>query len=346
MRNYIALTKPRVIELLLVTTVPTMILAQGGLPSLSLVALTLLGGSLAAGSANALNCVYDRDIDVVMYRTKNRPIATGEIRPGRGLVFGLVLGALSLTLFATLINLLSAVLALAAILFYVFVYTMGLKRRTAQNIVWGGAAGCIPVLIGWSAVTNSLTWTPFVLFGVIFLWTPPHYWPLSMRYRDDYDRAGVPMLSVVASPVEVGRQVVAYSWAMVACSLLLWPVAGAGLIYLGTAFVAGGGFLVEAPRRRGRAPRRWRPCGCSTCRSRISTCCSWRSPSTPSSTWRCPASEPVHTIRDQAIRGDRAISCSGGEGVLGLGDRDHPEPERFIGHPVGRCPGASSQRVP
>jgi protoheme IX farnesyltransferase len=252
-RNYIALTKPRVIELLLVTTVPTMILAQGGLPSWSLIALTLLGGSLAAGSANALNCVYDRDIDVVMYRTKNRPIATGEITPGRGLVFGLVLGALSLMLFATLVNTLSAVLALTAILFYVFVYTMGLKRRTAQNIVWGGAAGCIPVLIGWSAVTNSLTWTPFVLFGVIFLWTPPHYWPLSMRYRDDYDRAGVPMLSVVASPVTVGRQVVAYSWAMVACSLLLWPVAGAGLIYLGTALAAGGGFLVEAHRLLARA---------------------------------------------------------------------------------------------
>lgn len=252
-RNYIALTKPRVIELLLVTTVPTMILAQGGLPSWSLVALTLVGGSLAAGSANALNCVYDRDIDVVMYRTKNRPIATGEITPRRGLVFGIALGVLSLALFVTLVNVLSAVLALAAILFYVFVYTMGLKRRTAQNIVWGGAAGCIPVLIGWSAVTNTLTWTPLVLFGVIFLWTPPHYWPLSMRYRDDYDRAGVPMLSVVATPVQVGRQVVAYSWALVLWTLLLVPVAGSGLIYLGTALVAGGGFLVEAYRLLGRA---------------------------------------------------------------------------------------------
>jgi protoheme IX farnesyltransferase len=252
-RNYIALTKPRVIELLLVTTVPTMILAQGGLPSWPLVALTLLGGSLAAGSANALNCVYDRDIDIVMYRTKSRPIATGEITPRRGLAFGLVLGAMSLTLFVTLINTLSAILALSAILFYVFVYTMGLKRRTAQNIVWGGAAGCIPVLIGWSAVTNTLTWTPLILFGVIFWWTPPHYWPLSMRYRDDYDRAGIPMLSVVATPVQVGRQVVAYSWAMVLWSLLLWPVAGTGLVYLGTAVVAGGGFLVEAHRLLARA---------------------------------------------------------------------------------------------
>lgn len=252
-RSYLALTKPRVVELLLVTTVPTMILAEGGLPSVSLVLATLVGGSLAAGSANALNCVYDRDIDVVMHRTERRPLATGEITALRGLVFGIVLGVLAVVLLAVAVNALSAVLALAAILFYVLVYTMLLKRRTAQNIVWGGAAGCMPVLIGWAAVTGGLDWAPLVLFGVIFFWTPPHYWPLSMRYREDYDRAGVPMLSVVASPVTVARKVVAYSWVMVACSLLLWPVGGTGLIYLGTALFAGGAFLLQAHRLLARA---------------------------------------------------------------------------------------------
>lgn len=252
-RSYLALTKPRVIELLLVTTVPTMILARGGMPSVWLVMATLVGGSLAAGSANALNCVYDRDIDVVMHRTENRPLATGEITPVRGLVFGIALGAVAVVFLATAVNTLSALLALAAILFYVFVYTMLLKRRTPQNIVWGGAAGCMPVLIGWSAVTGRLSWTPVVLFGVIFLWTPPHYWPLSMRYRDDYDRAGIPMLSVVASPVAVARKIVAYSWAMVACSLLLWPVGGTGLVYLGVAVLAGAAFLLEGHRLLARA---------------------------------------------------------------------------------------------
>jgi heme o synthase len=247
-RSYFALTKPRVIELLLVTTVPTMILAQGGMPSWWLVVATLVGGSLAAGSANTLNCVYDRDIDIVMRRTENRPLVTGEITPGRGLAFGVVLGVVSVALLATVVNLLSAALALAAILFYVFVYTMLLKRRTPQNIVWGGAAGCMPVLIGWSAVTGRLSWAPVVLFGVIFLWTPPHYWPLSMRYREDYDRAGVPMLSVVASPTAVARKIVWYSWAMVACSLLLWPIAHTGLVYPAVAVIAGGSFLLEGYR--------------------------------------------------------------------------------------------------
>ena len=252
-RAYLALTKPRVIELLLVTTVPTMILAKGGMPSVSLVIATLVGGSLAAGSANALNCVYDRDIDIVMHRTENRPLATGEISPVRGLAFGLALGVVSVVLLATVVNGLAAVLALAAILFYVLVYTMLLKRRTPQNIVWGGAAGCMPVLIGWAAVTDGLTWAPVVLFGVIFLWTPPHYWPLSMRYREDYDRAGVPMLSVVASPTSVAQKIVVYAWAMVACSVLLWPVAGTGLVYLGVAVVAGGAFVLEAHRLLARA---------------------------------------------------------------------------------------------
>jgi len=252
-RTYLALTKPRVIELLLVTTVPTMILAQRGMPSWTLVLATLVGGSLAAGSANALNCVYDRDIDIVMHRTENRPLATGEITPLRGLVFGLVLGVVSVALLAAVVNVISAVLALTAILFYVLVYTMLLKRRTPQNIVWGGAAGCMPVLIGWAAVTNGLSWAPVVLFGVIFLWTPPHYWPLSMRYREDYDRAGVPMLSVVASPTAVARKIVGYAWAMVACSLLLWPVAHTGAIYLVVAVLAGGAFLLEAHRLLARA---------------------------------------------------------------------------------------------
>jgi protoheme IX farnesyltransferase len=197
--------------------------------------------------------VYDRDIDVVMHRTENRPLATGEITPVRGLVFGAGLGVLAVALLAATVNLLSAALALAAILFYVLVYTMVLKRRTPQNIVWGGAAGCMPVLIGWSAVTGGLSWAPAVLFGVIFLWTPPHYWPLSMRYREDYDRAGVPMLSVVASPVTVARKIRLYAWAMVACSLVLWPVAGTGLVYLGVALLAGGAFLLEAYRLLARA---------------------------------------------------------------------------------------------
>jgi protoheme IX farnesyltransferase len=252
-RSYLALTKPRVIELLLVTTVPTMILADRGLPSGWLVLVTLIGGSLAAGSANALNCVYDRDIDTVMHRTERRPLVTGEITVGRGLAFGVALGVISVALLALAVNPLSAVLALGAILFYVFVYTMLLKRRTPQNIVWGGAAGCMPVLIGWSAVTDGLSWAPVVLFGVIFLWTPPHYWPLSMRYREDYAAAGVPMLSVVESPVGVARRVVAYAWAMVACSLLLWPVAHTGPVYLGMAVCAGAAFLLEAHRLLARA---------------------------------------------------------------------------------------------
>lgn len=247
-KAYVALTKPRIIELLLVTTVPTMILAEGGLPDLWLVAATLVGGTLAAGSANTLNCYIDRDIDVLMRRTVNRPLVTGQIPPANALVFGVVLGVLSVALLATTVNVLSAGLALAAILFYVFVYTLWLKRRTSQNIVWGGAAGCMPVLIGWAAVTNSLAWAPVVLFGVIFLWTPPHYWPLSLRFREDYAAAGVPMLPVVASMHTVARQIVLYSWAMVACSLALVPVASTGWVYGISAVVLGVMFLYEAHR--------------------------------------------------------------------------------------------------
>jgi protoheme IX farnesyltransferase len=242
----VALTKPRIIELLLVTTVPTMLLAEGGIPAWQLVAATLVGGSLAAGSANTLNCYVDRDIDQVMHRTERRPLATGLISPVEALVSGVVLGVVSVAWLAWTTGWLPAVLALAAIAFYVGVYTMGLKRRTPQNIVWGGAAGAMPVLIGWSAVTGSLSWTPVVLFAVIFLWTPPHYWPLSMRFRDDYAAAGVPMLPVVAEPAVVARQVLQYSWAMVAASLLLWPVAGTTPVYGVAALLLGAAFLNEA----------------------------------------------------------------------------------------------------
>jgi protoheme IX farnesyltransferase len=250
---YVALTKPRIIELLLVTTVPTMFLAEGGVPSLRLVLATLIGGTLAAGSANTLNCYLDRDIDVVMHRTERRPLATGLVTPREALWFGAVLGVVAVGWLAVTVNVLAAVLALAAILFYVCVYTMALKRRTPQNIVWGGAAGCMPVLIGWGAVTGSLSWTPVVLFAVIFFWTPPHYWPLSLRFKDDYAAAGVPMLPVVADVVVVARRIVAYSWVMVATSLLLWPVAPTGPVYGLAALVLGAAFLVEAHRLLARA---------------------------------------------------------------------------------------------
>jgi protoheme IX farnesyltransferase len=246
--GYVALTKPRIIELLLVTTVPTMLLAEGGIPDWRLVAATLIGGTLAAGSANTLNCYLDRDIDRVMHRTERRPLATGLIAPREALTFGIVLGLLSFAWLWPTTGWLPAVLAVAAIAFYVGVYTVGLKRRTPQNIVWGGAAGCMPVLIGWSAVTGSLSWTPVVLFAVIFFWTPPHYWPLSLRFRDDYAAAGVPMLPVVAGPVTVARQVVAYAVVMVATSLLLWPVAGTTAVYPVVAAVLGAAFLVESAR--------------------------------------------------------------------------------------------------
>jgi protoheme IX farnesyltransferase len=254
-RAYLALTKPRIIELLLVTTVPTMVLATGGLPSLALVSSTLVGGALAAASANTLNCYLDRDIDVLMRRTSGRPLVTGEVSPREAVLFGVLLGVAAVAWLALAVNPLSAVLALVAILFYVLVYTMVLKRRTPQNIVWGGAAGCMPVLIGWAAVTGSLSWAPWVLFGVIFLWTPPHYWPLSLRFRDDYAAAGVPMLPVVRPPSAVARRVVLYAWAMVACSLLLVPVSGAGWFYGLCAAVLGAAFLAEAHRLWRRASR-------------------------------------------------------------------------------------------
>lgn len=243
---YVALTKPRVVELLLVTTVPTMFLAAGGVPPFGTLAATLVGGALAAGGANALNCWIDADIDALMSRTAHRPTVTGEISRPATLRFGVTLSILSVVLLAVFTNVLAAVLAFGAIAFYVLVYTLLLKRRTAQNIVWGGIAGCFPVLIGWSAVRGTLDLAPFVLFLVIFFWTPPHYWPLSMKYERDYEAARVPMLPVVASPVEVARQSVLYSWAMVMSSLLLIPTAGAGWLYAIAAVVGGGVFIAEA----------------------------------------------------------------------------------------------------
>ena len=245
-RSYLALTKPRVIELLLVTTVPVMFLAAGGVPPLDTMLLTLLGGTMAAAGANVFNQVYDRDIDAVMVRTQNRPLVVGDITVRAALVFAILLSLGSVTLLALTVNVLSGVLAGVAIAFYAVVYTMFLKRRTAQNIVWGGAAGCMPVLIGWSAVTGSLAWTPLVLFGIVFFWTPPHYWPLALRFRSDYQAAEVPMLPAVADEEAVATAIVRYSWAMVATSLLLTPVAPMGWLYTVSAVLLGAGFMVEA----------------------------------------------------------------------------------------------------
>jgi len=247
-KAYVALTKPRVIELLLVTTVPVMILAERGIPNLWLVLATLVGGSLSAGSANAFNCYIDRDIDRIMKRTSKRPLVTGELTDRQALVFAWVIGVASAAWLGLLVNWLSAALSVAAILFYVFIYTLLLKRRTPQNIVWGGAAGCMPVLIGWAAVTGSLDWAPLILFGVVSLWTPAHYWPLSMRYRDDYEAAEVPMLAVVRGHSAVGLQVVLYAWATVVCSLLLIPVAPMGVLYAVVATLSGAWFVVESHR--------------------------------------------------------------------------------------------------
>jgi heme o synthase len=252
---YVALTEPRIIELLLVTTVPTMILAQGGFPAWGLTVATLVGGTAAAGSANVLNCYLDRDIDQIMNRTRRRPLVTGEISPPSALVFGVVLGVASLLWFALVVNTTAALLSLAAILVYVIGYPMLLKRRTPQNIGWGGIAGCMPVLIGWSAVTGSITWAPVALFLVIFFWTPPHYWPLSIRFRRDYAAAGVPMLPVVAENPKVATEVLLYAIAMVASSLLLVPLASMTWVYAAAAAALGGWFLASCVGLRRRATR-------------------------------------------------------------------------------------------
>ena len=244
---YIALTKPRIIELLLVTTLPAMILAADGLPDWQTVLATLIGGTLAAGSANALNCYLDRDIDAVMRRTVRRPLARHTVSPTGALIFGVLLGLVAVLGMGLTTNWLAAGLTAVAISFYVIVYTKVLKRRTSQNIVWGGAAGCMPVMIGWAAVTDSLAWPPVVLFLVVFFWTPPHTWALAIRYREDYARAGVPMLPVVAGPVAVARQIAGFSWLTVATSLALWPLA-TGWLYGVVALLAGAALLAEAHR--------------------------------------------------------------------------------------------------
>jgi len=252
---YVALTKPRIIELLLLTTVPVMFLASGGVPELWPVVATVLGGTLSAGSANTLNCVVDADIDERMRRTRRRPLPRHAVSPRAALGFGLALGVVSTLWLGLTLNWLSAGLALGANVFYVVGYSMLLKRRTPQNIVWGGAAGCFPVLIGWTAVTGELAWAPVVLFAVVFCWTPPHFWALAIRYRDDYAAAGVPMLPVVASATVVARRIVAYAWATAALSLLLWPVASTGLLYPAAAGLLGAGLVVESYALLARARR-------------------------------------------------------------------------------------------
>ena len=240
---YVALTKPRIIELLLVTTLPTMIVAQRGLPEVWLMAATLVGGALAAGGANATNMVVDRDIDKVMHRTRNRPLVTGVITPRNALVFAIVLEVAAFVELAVLVNLLSAALAVSATLFYVFVYTLWLKRSSSQNIVVGGAAGAVPVLVGWAAVTDSLSWTPVVMFAVIFIWTPPHFWALAFKYKDDYQAAHVPMLPAVATFRRTAIEIFVYTVLLVGVSLLLASVAHFGPVYVIGASVLGAVFL-------------------------------------------------------------------------------------------------------
>ena len=241
--GYIALTKPRIIELLLITTVPTMVLAAGGWPRTSLVLITLLGGSLAAGGANAINMVVDRDIDKLMPRTQGRPLVTGLLQPRQAMVFAIGLEIAAFAVLWAWANLLAAVLALSATLFYVFVYTLWLKRTSTQNIVIGGAAGAVPVLVGWAAVQNNLAWAPVVLFVVMFLWTPPHFWALAIRYADDYRAANVPMLPAVATLQVTVHRMVVYTALMTSTTIVLWPVAHLGLVYGIAAIVLGALFL-------------------------------------------------------------------------------------------------------
>jgi len=250
---YVALTKPRIIELLLITTLPTMIVAERGLPPIWLILATLLGGALAAGGANAINMVVDRDIDKVMHRTRNRPLVTGALSPRNALIFAITLEVVAFVELWGWVNLLSAALAVSATLFYVFVYTLWLKRTSSQNIVIGGAAGAVPVLVGWAAVTDSLAWTPVVLFAIIFVWTPPHFWALAFKYKDDYQAANVPMLPAVATFKRTAREILFYSVILVAVSLVLAAVAHLGAVYIVSAVVLGAVFVALALRlwRRG-----------------------------------------------------------------------------------------------
>ena len=250
-RAYVSLTKPRIVELLLVTTVPAMMLAAGGWPPLGLTVVVLIGGALAAGSANTLNCYLDRDIDQVMRRTAGRPLPAHVIQPRQVLTFGLVLGAVAVALLAVFANLLAAALTLAAIVYYDLVYTYWLKRTTPHNTVLGGVCGAAPVLIGWAAVTGSLSLEAWLLFAVVFLWQPPHFYALALRFRDDYARAGIPMLPVVASARRVTGESVVYAWLTVAASLALWTT-GMTLVYVVAALVLGALFIVEAHRLHAR----------------------------------------------------------------------------------------------
>lgn len=242
-KAYLHLTKPQVIELLLVTTAPTMMFAAGGMPNLWLILNTMMGGAMAAGASGAFNCYIDREADRKMKRTEKRPLVTGELTDKEALVFAWILAVISIVYLFFLVNPLASALGVVAILLYVVFYSLILKRRTTQNIVWGGLAGCMPVFIAWAAVENRITWAAVVLFLVIFLWTPPHYWPLSMKYAEDYQRAGIPMLGAIASAKSVSVQVVLYAWAMIVCSLLLIPLGGAGWVYTITAIAAGVWFL-------------------------------------------------------------------------------------------------------
>jgi protoheme IX farnesyltransferase len=252
---YVGLTKPRIIELLLVTTVPAMFLAAGGVPPLTVVLMTMVGGCLAAASANAFNCVLDRDIDERMRRTRRRPIPRHAVGPLAATVFGVILAIAATLWLGYFVNWLSAALALGANAFYIVIYTLWLKRRTPQNIVWGGIAGCFPPLIGWTAVTGSLALPPLVMFLIVFFWTPPHTWALAMRYREDYAAANVPMLPVVRSAPIVARQIMAYAAVTVLVSLLLWPVAHTGWFYPGAAVILGIALLWQSALLVARAHR-------------------------------------------------------------------------------------------
>jgi heme o synthase len=246
--GYVALTKPRIIELLLVTTVPTMVVAERGLPSGWLILATVLGGTLAAGGANAINMYVDRDIDRIMVRTQHRPLVTGVVEPRNALVFAVLLEVAAFALLGGTVNLLSAVLAVSATAFYVFVYTLWLKRTSTRNIVIGGAAGAVPVLVGWAAVRDSLDWAPIVLFAIIFYWTPPHFWALAVKYKDDYAAASVPMLPAVASLHTTATRILWYTLLLWGLTLLFGPVAGMGVLYVVAALVLGGIFTWLAVR--------------------------------------------------------------------------------------------------
>ncbi len=252
-KSYVTLTKPRIIELLLVTTVPTMFLASNGWPNWYLVLATLIGGALAAGGANALNNVVDRDIDALMDRTAHRPLVTGKVSVRGAVALGITLSLSSVIWLVSQVNTLSALFAASAIVFYVCVYTLLLKRRTSSNIVWGGAAGCFPVLIGWAAVTNSISLAPIVLFLIVFWWTPPHYWPLSMQYRKDYENAGIPMLPVVANRQKVASQIAIYSWIMAATTLVLPLVSELSIVYVLGAIILNLVFMREVYALKNRA---------------------------------------------------------------------------------------------